>query len=256
MLKHVLFFFCGISLASAQIQSEDFEGSTLPDGWSQEITGDGEWEFGDNFTPNTDFDSGIAKFDDDALGDEAEPSSASLLSPPVDLTSYATVSLEFDYYLDVYITYGMLTVEVFDGAAWHTLQTTDVDVTTLTHATFDVTPYKNAAFQVKFTYDDEGNWGWAAAIDNFLLTSSLGNRDFDNRPDFAFYPNPVDKQFAISSKGTISQVQITDVAGKTILTTKPDHENKVDASGLNSGIYFVTVTFENGTVRNQRMIKK
>src|SRR5690606_1001292 len=30
--------------------------------------------------------------------------------------------------------------------------------------------YANAAFQVKFTYDDETGWNWGAGIDNFLLS--------------------------------------------------------------------------------------
>ena len=34
----------------------------------------------------------------------------------------------------------------------------------------DGTALANANFQVRFTYDDAGSWGWGAGVDNFMLT--------------------------------------------------------------------------------------
>src|SRR5690606_19003450 len=46
----------------------------------------------------------------------------------------------------------------------------DMDVTPVNTGDIDVSAFANAAFQVRYTYDDEGDWAWGAGIDNFLLT--------------------------------------------------------------------------------------
>ena len=40
---------------------------------------------------------------------------------------------------------------------------------TVSFGVIDGTPLANANFQVRFTYDDAGAWGWNAGIDDFEI---------------------------------------------------------------------------------------
>ena len=59
---------------------------------------------------------------------------------------------------------------------WQNVVTYDTDVLTPENSgVIDGTALANAEFQVRFTYDDGGSWGWNAGIDNFQI-------DFANPP--------------------------------------------------------------------------
>ncbi|MAB39374.1 MAG: hypothetical protein CL525_09835, partial [Aequorivita sp.] len=68
-------------------ESEDFEGATIPTGWTTVIeSGSQDWTFGSGDMPlGTDFPTNAAIFDDDAAG-SGEVNLARLLSPAYDLT--------------------------------------------------------------------------------------------------------------------------------------------------------------------------
>ncbi|MBG44090.1 MAG: hypothetical protein CL530_08980, partial [Aequorivita sp.] len=155
-------------------ESEDFEGSSIPSGWTTVIeSGAQDWTFGSGDMPTGgDFPTNAAIFDDDAAGNTGIPNSARLLSPVYDLTGASNAQLSFDYAFQDFIGFGTFEVEVWDGAAWQQilfLDDTDADPTNT--GDIDVTSFANPAFQVRFTYDDEdGGWNWGAGVDNFLLT--------------------------------------------------------------------------------------
>ena len=154
-------------------ESEDFEGATIPTGWTTVIeSGSQDWTFGSGDMPTgVDFPTNAAIFDDDAAG-SGTANMARLLSPVYDLTGASNVQLSFDYALQDFIGFGTFEVEVWDGAAWQQiLFVNDVDVNPVNSGDIDVSAYVNAAFQVRYTYDDEdGGWNWGAGVDNFLLT--------------------------------------------------------------------------------------
>ncbi|MCG2420578.1 subtilisin, partial [Aequorivita sp. F47161] len=152
-------------------ESEDFEGSTIPTGWTTVIeSGSADWTFGSGDMPiGGDFPSNAAIFDDDAAGSGA-PNLVRLLSPAYDLTDASNVQLSFDYALQEFIGNGTLEAEVYDGSAWQQVLFVEVDTDPINTGDIDVSAYVNAAFQVRFTYDDEDSWAWGAGIDNFLLT--------------------------------------------------------------------------------------
>ena len=152
-------------------ESEDFEGSTVPSGWTTNvISGGQDWTFGSGAMPGgPDFPTNAAIFDDDAAGSGAD-NVAELISPVYDLTGATTATLNFDYSLQDFAGSGLLRVEVYDGAAWQEVfLADDQDIPPTNSGDIDVFAYANAAFQVKFTFDDEGDWGWGAGVDNFLL---------------------------------------------------------------------------------------
>src|SRR5690606_10875911 len=62
------------------------------------------------------------------------------------------------------------TVEVWDGAAWQQIALYNANLPAILTESIDVSAFVNAAFQVRYTYDDLGGWGWGAGVDNFTLT--------------------------------------------------------------------------------------
>ena len=61
-------------------------------------------------------------------------------------------------------------------------------------------------------------------------------------PYYNIYPNPVSNELIISGSGRWSQITITDVYGKVVksMNAKYAQEIKVDVTGLDEGIYFVS----------------
>ena len=64
-----------------------------------------------------------------------------------------------------------LSIEVYDGTKWQSILQLQTGQDRKPFYYYkDVTPFANADFKVRFTYDDNGQWGWYAGIDNFKLT--------------------------------------------------------------------------------------
>ena len=189
--NYILLFLLSSVFVNAQIQSEDFENGTIPTGWSSNIlTGSADWAFGSGAMPSGDsFATFAAIFDDDAAGDTELDNSANLISPEVNVASYTTLSLSFEYAMQAFIDKGLFTAEVWDGTGWIEILSEDVD-TNPNVVTYDVTIYKNAAFKVRFTYDDEDEYAWGAGVDDFVLTGTNLGTQSSSINKFSVYPNP------------------------------------------------------------------
>ncbi len=76
----------------------------------------------------------------------------------------------------------------------------------------------------------------------YTITSSLATKGF-NTSTFSVYPNPAQNSWNFSSSNeNIESIQIVDVLGKTIRSSfSKSNFVTVDASGLNSGIYFAKI---------------
>ncbi|MEZ6197082.1 MAG: hypothetical protein R3F20_15345 [Planctomycetota bacterium] len=85
-------------------------------------------------------------------------------SPAVDTTGMVSPNLGFDRFLNSdYLPFMQSSIEVWDGASWVQIWETGTAGVTLTdsawtHQNFDLTPYSNAALQVRFCYEI-GNTG-------------------------------------------------------------------------------------------------
>ena len=56
-----------------------------------------------------------------------------------------------------------LAVDVYDGSGWVNVVTYDTDILTPENSgVIDGTALANTEFQVRWTYDDAGSWGWNA----------------------------------------------------------------------------------------------
>ncbi|AFL79769.1 HYR domain-containing protein [Aequorivita sublithincola DSM 14238] len=155
-------------------ETEDFEGTTVPAGWSTEIlAGVADWTFGSGAMPTgDDFTSNAAIFNDDAAG-SGQTNKVSLSSPVYGLTDATNVLVGYDV---AFQESGdqTFTVEVYDGTAWQQIALYDADlVPNIQTESIDASAFANAAFQVRWTFDDLGGWGWAAGVDNFDLSYEL-----------------------------------------------------------------------------------
>jgi hypothetical protein len=151
---------------------EEFEGASVPADWSTTInSGSWDWTFGSGEMPFSDpFATNAAIFDDDAAG-LGETNNASLNTPVWSTVGADAVTMSYDYSLDELGAGETLSVEVYDGAGWVNVVTYDADVIPPTNSgDIDGTAFANADFQVRFTYDDAGSWGWGAGVDNFMIT--------------------------------------------------------------------------------------
>jgi hypothetical protein len=65
--------------------------------------------------------------------------------------------------------------------------------------------------------------------------------------DLKIYPNPVQNKLIIQSvTNDFDSVSITDVHGKIVIKTEKLASSEIDVSTLNSGMYFITITFSEG----------
>ncbi|KAA3621603.1 MAG: HYR domain-containing protein [Flavobacterium sp.] len=150
--------------------SEDFDAG-LPAGWSTVInTGTCDWQNGTDLPTGDDFTTPAMFFDDDDCGLGAPASNVSLVSDVYDTTGATTVTLGYDVAFQEAGGGSTGTVEVFDGAAWQQVALYNVDLDPdIQTESLDITAYSNAALQVRWTYDDNGAWGWHYGVDNFAL---------------------------------------------------------------------------------------
>jgi hypothetical protein len=156
--------------------TESFD--SLPSGWSLETEiGVWEWTFG---APGAGaaggtipFATNAAIFDDDAAGN-GETNKASLLTPVWNMEGVDYVNMNYDYTFNELGAGETLKVDVYDGANWVNIITYDVDqLEPLNSGVIDGTPLANANFQVRWTYDDAGAWGWNAGIDDFEINFAI-----------------------------------------------------------------------------------
>ncbi|MEO5775785.1 MAG: T9SS type A sorting domain-containing protein [Flavobacterium sp.] len=252
-----IYFFMGLLFANftfAQIQTEDFEADTLPLGWTTNmVSGTFDWAFGSGTMPSgASFTSNAAIYDDDAAGEGALDNTVELLSPAINLTSYTDLNLSFEYAIQDYIGSGYFTAEVWDGTAWVEILNVSVD-TSPTVFTLDVTAYANPAFQVKFTYGDDNDWGWGAGVDNFSITGTLGINSF-NQSRITVSPNPTADFININTTDVLTNMRIVDISGKIVQNIQ-NGTSRVDISNLSAGTYFLQYDTEGNHYLN-RIVRK
>lgn len=98
----------------------------------------------------------------------------------------------------------------------------------------------------------------AAIVTNTVFTKFvdvLGVTDFDTLNVVA-YPNPANNILNIQADGSVSSIEIMNVLGQTLLTSKGNsNREQIDISGLSAGNYFVRVVVGDGS-RVLRVVKK
>lgn len=84
-----------------------------------------------------------------------------------------------------------------------------------------------------------------------VKNTSLSTNQID-KSKASVYPNPVQNQLNVESQEIINNIEIFDLLGKQILVSE---EKSIDVSGLQSGIYLLKITTNNG-ILTQKIIKQ
>ena len=167
--------------------NEDFNDCVQPAGWTTSTTGSATVgngiffnQFGapGGFGPAT-FTGCVALIDDDFANNVGF---SCIITPALDNTDPLGSLLTFSWQHEAFVGGGDTEVDVWDGAAWVRILTVQDDSDSAEDngqatpdipgdpETFDVTAQANAAFQVRFCYNDEGGFQWGMAFDNVVLT--------------------------------------------------------------------------------------
>ena len=96
-------------------------------------------------------------------------------------------------------------------------------------------------------------------MDDFTSTftdgAALGLNDITkNDASISLYPNPVKDALNITTDKNVQKVEVVDILGKTVLSSKADSKN-INVSSLNAGVYLIVITSENG-VSTKKFIKE
>ena len=91
-------------------------------------------------------------------------------------------------------------------------------------------------------------------LENVILTKdgTLSTNSFDLK-SFQVFPNPTADSFQISTEESITSVILTNVTGQVVKTFTSSENYNI--SDLNAGIYFATVTSDNGS-QTVKIVKK
>ena len=249
--------------ASAQLQSEEFTNSVLPEGWTAINEGSGcQMQFGytgimpESGTPTASFPTGAAFFDDSLCGSLSKDRVV-LTAPSIDLTGVTNAELVVTYNLQVFGSKGEFIIEAFNGTVWEQIYLQDSDTPRNTGVNetkiLDVTQQINAAFAVRFIYDDEGASAWGIGIDSYTLNNNsvAGIAEFIDL-DFKFYPNPVVNLLKLNSKENIEKVNIYNILGQEVMHENPASTSaQIDLSALPVGAYIAHVQIDSrvGTIK-------
>ncbi|WP_292009541.1 T9SS type A sorting domain-containing protein [Chryseobacterium sp.] len=267
MKKQILLFLFSYGFCSAQVFSENFNGGILPSGWTVDNPSTTfNWEVGAQ-SGFASFPDGAAFFDDDAAGSASVNSSARLVSPVINLTSVASPQLSFKYANMVYAVDSSIKVEVYNGTAWVQVfsYTGDAGVWGIDWNTFmytitsydtasaiDLSPYANANFQMRFVYDDAGDYSYGAVIDDISITSAaLATTETSASESLMMYPNPVKDNLYIKNNGkTYDKVSIVDRSGKIVKVYEGKSES-YNVSDLPKGLYIIYMTGDKGIIKKK-----
>ncbi len=179
---------------------ENFDGCSLPEGWTleaempayahegvcdgQDVDGLFSFSCSDgnyigfpagNSGENTNIQGCKAVINDDNASSSFK-GYARIISPIIDL-SYGGISLSFDYMFNG-LGNAIFFVEVWDGTEWvEVLNTGMVDKTD--SPVIDISAFNNPDFQIRFTHSDNNkgtttsSWAWGVEFDNVLVTTNI-----------------------------------------------------------------------------------
>ena len=123
--------------------------------------------------------------------------------------------------------------------------------------TFDLSPYLGQVIGISFVARAGDHYTPTFGIDDIELSiqemvTSVQNQ---NSININIHPNPTSGLVQLQSSSPITYFHVSSIDGAAILQqTGP--ANQIDVSNLASGIYLVTVEFEDGSVVSKRLVKQ
>lgn len=171
--------------------SADFEGDDLPTGWQSSTTtvvSTGAtipaWRVGNSaqadaggFFPVPDIPIGnrFAMVNDDAPPCDCALQQAWLTSPVIDLTGRGNLALKCRVFHEAVLGSGPAIIEgSVNGADWSRIDSVEAQLGRWQELFLDLTPFNNApAFQLRFSWSDNGGWASGFAVDDVCLFERL-----------------------------------------------------------------------------------
>ncbi|WP_336958126.1 T9SS type A sorting domain-containing protein [Chryseobacterium contaminans] len=149
------------------------------------------------------------------------------------------------------------------GTTWTILQTWDTNnapSNTSTEYTFNLANYTSANTVFAFygsTGSQDEDLDYNFYIDDFTVENAQLSTSEVNKPvkKASVHPNPFKDILYISDTRDVKSVAITDTAGRVVKTVEGSVK-ELDLSRLNSGLYFVTLYFKDGSQSTVKAIKK
>ncbi|MDN3691497.1 T9SS type A sorting domain-containing protein [Chryseobacterium tructae] len=150
-----------------------------------------------------------------------------------------------------------------NGSTWSILQTWDASnapSNTSNEYIFDLANYTSGNTVFAFygsTGSTNGGLDYNFYIDDFTVENAqLSTSEVDHKVKKAsVHPNPFKDILYISDTRDIKSVTVTDTTGRTVKTVEGSVK-ELDLSRLNSGLYFVTLYFKDGSHSTVKTIKK
>ncbi len=150
-----------------------------------------------------------------------------------------------------------------NGNTWSILQTWDANNTpsnTSNEYTFNLANYMSANTVFAFygsTGSTNGGLDYNFYVDDFTVENAQLSTSEVNSPvkKASVHPNPFKDILYISDTRDIKSVTVTDTTGRTV-KTEEGSVKELDLSRLNSGLYFVTLYFKDGSHSTVKTIKK
>ena len=148
------------------------------------------------------------------------------------------------------------------GSTWNVLQTwtaAEAPSNTSTTYTYDLVGYNNAntvfaMYASDGPVDDSQDYNFY--VDNFTVEQvQLATSEVAAKKKVAVHPNPFKDVLYISDSRDLKSVTVSDVSGR-VLTTIDNPGKELNLSTLKTGLYFVTITFKDGSQSVVKAIKQ
>ncbi|HBW86446.1 MAG TPA: hypothetical protein DEF82_06830, partial [Crocinitomicaceae bacterium] len=112
--------------------------------------------------------------------------------------------------------------------------------------------------QTSFYFDmTDQTWYYTTSTPMVRMNFSPANVEEVNTVNLSVYPNPASDVITVSSTLTEGTITVTDVAGKLVKSTElNDLSTSINTTGLNNGVYYVTVTNGSVTSTEKVVVKK
>lgn len=117
----------------------------------------------------------------------------------------------------------------------------------------------NLNYKLVIELNDAG-WNWLAGdypTTEINFAETLSNSEFDSETLFTIYPNPSTEFVEINGLANLSTSKITifNTLGQNVFQDENLQSNKINVSGLNSGMYLMSIESDNFT-QTIKFIKK
>jgi hypothetical protein len=112
--------------------------------------------------------------------------------------------------------------------------------------------------QTSFYLDlTDNTWYYTTSTPMVRMNFSPANVEEVNTVNLSVYPNPASDVITVSSTLTEGTITVTDVAGKLVKSTELNGlSTTINTTGLNNGVYYVTVSNGSATSTEKVVVKK